>query len=79
MKLRFLNIDFGTLMMRYYLMMGIVIVSFFIGLPWLSILSLPVFFTALMGIRFERRTAPGTKAAKATRHTPKTTYTHEYQ
>jgi hypothetical protein len=33
----------------------------------------------LMGIQFERRTAPRTKAAKATRQTPKTTYTHEYQ
>ena len=34
--------------------MAIVIGSFFIGYPILSILSLPVFLSAMMGISFKR-------------------------
>ena len=50
MKVFELNI--GTMMLRFYLLMAVVIVSFFIGQPWLSILALPIFLSAIMGVRF---------------------------
>ena len=52
MKLKFLSLDFDTVIWRFYLMMAIVIGSFFLGVPWLSLLSVPVFFTTLLGMKF---------------------------
>ena len=40
-------------MWRYYLMMGVVIVSLFAGFPWFSLLAIPIFMSALIGIKIE--------------------------
>ena len=53
--MKLLNVNFATLIMRFYLIMAIVIVSFFIGMPWLSMLALPVFAITLLGITFGRK------------------------
>ena len=50
--MKLFNVKFSTAIWRYYLMMGIVIVAFFIGYPILALLSLPVFFITLMGVQF---------------------------
>ncbi len=55
------HISLVTLMFRFYLMMAIVVIAGFSGVWWLSMLALPVFFSALMGIQFKRR-APIKKA-----------------
>ena len=47
------EVNFGTLMLRFYLMMAIIIISFSIGLPWLAFLAFPVFMSCLMGVKFE--------------------------
>ncbi len=52
--MKFFNLSFTTLILRFYLMMGIVIGAFFAGLPWLAILALPVFFISMMGIEFKK-------------------------
>jgi hypothetical protein len=51
--MKFLNISLTTLMLRYYLMMAVVIVAFFAGIPWLAFLALPIFLSALLGIEFK--------------------------
>lgn len=50
--MRLFNVSFSTLIVRFYLMMAIVIAAFFLGYPWLSALSLPVFFITLIGLKF---------------------------
>jgi hypothetical protein len=39
---------------RLYLMMAIVVISGFTGLWFISILALPVFFSALIGMQFQK-------------------------
>lgn len=39
---------------RFYLMMAVIIVAFFAGVPWLSIVSLPILLSAMLGITFRR-------------------------
>jgi UPF0716 family protein affecting phage T7 exclusion len=60
--MKFMQLNLTTLIIRFYLMMAVVIVALFAGIPWLAILSLPIFFSALMGISFQRTTA--TKQAR---------------
>ena len=52
--MKLFNLNFASLILRFYLLMAIVIGAFFIGYPILSILALPVFFSAMMGMRFTR-------------------------
>jgi hypothetical protein len=52
MKMKFLSLDFDTVIWRFYLMMAIVIGSFFLGISWLSLLAVPVFFSTLLGMKF---------------------------
>lgn len=53
--MKLLSVNFATLILRFYLIMAIVIVSFFIGMPVLSFLALPLFAITLLGITFERK------------------------
>ena len=52
MKLFELNMT--TLMLRFYLLMGIVIGAGFSGYWSLALLALPVFFSALVGLKISR-------------------------
>lgn len=45
-------LDFGGMMIRYYVMMGLILGAFFIGLPLLAILAFPVFLSAILGVKF---------------------------
>ncbi|NOT38374.1 MAG: hypothetical protein HOP11_13465 [Saprospiraceae bacterium] len=49
------NLSLDKLMWRFYLMMGIVIAAFYLGIPWLSILSVPVLLSALAGWSFKKK------------------------
>jgi hypothetical protein len=53
--MKFLQLNLTTLILRFYLLMAVVIIAFFAGIPWLSILALPILFSALMGIRFQKQ------------------------
>lgn len=46
------NISIETFMIRFYLMMIVVIGAFFIGMPFLAILALPILLSNMLGIRF---------------------------
>ncbi|MEP6647549.1 MAG: hypothetical protein ABJC12_10720 [Saprospiraceae bacterium] len=52
--MKLFSLNFTTLILRFYLLMAIVIGSFFAGLPWLAILSLPVFMSSMMGMSFSK-------------------------
>ncbi len=73
MVMKLYQLNLATLVVRLYLLMAIVIVAFFIGMPWLSILALPVFLSAMMGIRFsknQRNPVAKTTAENTTRYAP---------
>lgn len=48
--MKILNASFTTVILRYYLMMSIVIIAFFIGAPLLAFLAFPVFLMAILGV-----------------------------
>jgi hypothetical protein len=53
--MKLFQVSFSTLIVRFYLLMLIVIVAGFSGYWMIALLALPVFFTALMGIQFNRK------------------------
>ena len=53
--MKFLQLSVTGVIWRFYLMMALVIIAGFTGLWFLAILALPLFFTALMGISFEKK------------------------
>ncbi len=46
----FFTASFETVLIRYFLMMALIIVSFSVGYPLFALLSLPVFISALSGL-----------------------------
>ncbi len=47
------ELSFSAVLLRFYLMMGIILVSFFIGQPLLAFLAFPVLLSALLGVKIE--------------------------
>lgn len=45
---------FDTIIWRYYLMMASVIIPFFLGVPLISLIALPLFLISILGISFKR-------------------------
>ncbi len=50
--MKYFAVDLGTMMMRYYLMMAIIIVAGFTGTWLLAYLAVPVFLSAILGVGF---------------------------
>jgi hypothetical protein len=50
--MKLFSLNFDTLILRFYLLMAIIIGAFFIGQTWLAFLALPVFFSAMTGMKF---------------------------
>ncbi len=50
--MKLLHLSIGTLILRFYLMMAIIIIAGFSGLWVLSVLAILVFYSCLMGIQF---------------------------
>jgi len=48
------ELSIGTVILRFYLMMMIVIAAGFIGQWWLAALALPVFLSIMAGISFSK-------------------------
>jgi hypothetical protein len=48
------ELSLGNLLLRYFLMMGLIIAGLFSQQYWLAFLGFPVFLTAIMGISFKR-------------------------
>jgi hypothetical protein len=72
--MRFYAITFDKVLIRFYLMMGVVLLGMFSGIYAIALLALPLFLSAILGIEFSAP-APiaigATKtAARATANTP---------
>ena len=65
--MKLLELQLSTLILRFYLVMAIVIGAGFIGQWWLAILALPVFYSALMGLKFNKA-IPLKKSQQARKH-----------
>lgn len=46
------ELNIGTVIARFYLMMAVVVVAGFIGQWWLASLALPIFLSIMLGITF---------------------------
>ncbi len=62
MTISFLNLNWQTVLKRYFLMMFLVILGVLGQVYWLAFLALPVFLSAILGISFGNKTE--TKNAK---------------
>jgi len=51
----FFTASLGTVLIRYYLMMAVIIASFTLGYPVLAILSFPIFISAIAGISIKTK------------------------
>lgn len=63
--MKFFQLDFTTVILRFYLMMAVVIVALFTGYPVLASLALPIFLSAMMGIQFTPRLSAKKQESKA--------------
>lgn len=52
----FFTASFGTVLMRYYLMMAVIVASFTLGYPAFALLSFPIFISAISAISFKNKT-----------------------
>lgn len=49
------SLGLGTLILRFYAMMGVVILGGFTGQYWIMALALPIFLSAMMGVKMGGR------------------------
>lgn len=52
-NVKFFNLNLGTVLLRFYLMMGVVIVAGFSGYWLIGLLALPIFLSILLGVSFK--------------------------
>ena len=50
LRFEFLNLTLGTMLLRYYLMMAVVIAAGFLGNWWIALLALPIFLSTILGV-----------------------------
>lgn len=53
--MEFFNISVSTIVMRFFLMMGVIITGVFTGQYWLVVLGLPIFLSAMLGVGFKTK------------------------
>jgi hypothetical protein len=63
--MRFYAITFDQVVIRFYLMMGVVLLGMFSGVYAIALLALPLFLSAILGLRFSTKPAPALAAKKA--------------
>jgi len=51
-NVKFFNLNFGTVLLRFYLMMGVVIAAGFSGYWFFALLALPIFLSIMLGLSF---------------------------
>ena len=62
--MKLFSLNFASLILRFYLLMAIIIGAYFLGYPILAFLALPVFISAMMGIKFTRTKKAATATSK---------------
>ncbi|RMF28312.1 MAG: hypothetical protein D6765_06165 [Bacteroidetes bacterium] len=51
--MQFFEINVAQMVIRFYLMMAVILISFYLGLYWLALLGLPIFLSALLGVNWK--------------------------
>lgn len=54
-NLKAFDLNIGTVVLRFYLMMGVVIAAGFSGYWLMALLALPIFLSIMMGISFTKK------------------------
>lgn len=54
-NLKAFNLSIGTVVLRFYMMMGVVIVAGFSGYWLFGLLALPIFLSIMMGVSFTKK------------------------
>ena len=54
--MKYFQASFANVLIRFYLMIAVALVAGFANIPWLGLLCIPIFLTAMMGIKFDRGT-----------------------
>lgn len=52
-KLRFFELNFGSVLLRFYLMMAVIIIAGFSGHWLFAMLALPIFISIMLGVSFK--------------------------
>lgn len=52
-NVKFFSLNFGTVLLRFYLMMGIIIAAGFSGYWLVGLLALPIFLSIMLGMTFK--------------------------
>ena len=55
--MKYFEASFAQVVIRFYLMIAIALIAGFANIPWLGLLCVPIFLSAMMGIKFD----PGAK------------------
>lgn len=53
-NLKTFDLSIGTIVLRFYLMMGVIIVAGFSGYWLTAFLALPIFLSIMMGVSFQK-------------------------
>lgn len=53
--MKYFNLTIENAIWRFYLMMAVVIVPFFLGVPIFALLALPIFLSVMLGITFNTK------------------------
>jgi hypothetical protein len=64
--MEFFNISVSTIVMRFFLMMGVIITGVFTGQYWLVVLGLPIFLSAMLGVGFKSKAKDAKDAKRST-------------
>lgn len=54
MKIEYFEANWDTVIIRFFLMMGAIIGGIFAGQYWLAALGLPLFLSAIMGVKITK-------------------------
>lgn len=51
--MKYYEASFATILIRFYLMIAVALIAGFANIPWLGVLCLPIFMSAMLGVKFD--------------------------
>ena len=51
--MKYFKASFATVLIRFYIMIAVALIAGFASIPWLGILCVPIFLSAMLGVQFE--------------------------
>ncbi len=50
--MKFLEANISTILLRFYLMITVIVGAFYLNVPFLAVLGLPIFLSGLLAVKF---------------------------